>query len=287
MTSSRQHLARLIFALSLVSLVSLPTSSSASPLKVRDPGGAGGQNSAVFPPGSSPYGKTYGEWSAEQWKWTMAIPSPINPTNDLTGANGSLGQSGKVWFLAGTSCPFNTNCGNLNVTRNLTIPSGTSLFFPLIAVECSTGEGNGTTDAQLRACAVSFTDVAINLSCEIDGDPIQNVNQYRVQSPLFEFTYPADNIFNIPSPPFSTQSVSDGVWIMAKPLSVGQHTIHFTGGIDPQVFEFGFSITYHLTVVPAGHFATQSDGTEFRAAGVAAAPAARHTSWGHLKSIYR
>ena len=38
MNSGRQHLARLIFAFSFVSLVSLPASSSAGPVKVHDPG---------------------------------------------------------------------------------------------------------------------------------------------------------------------------------------------------------------------------------------------------------
>ena len=287
MNPRAQALARFTVALVLVMFVSLPSASSAAPVKVGDPSSGGHHNPGVFPPGSSPYGKSYSEWSAEQWKWLMAIPTPSNPSNDFTGANGTLGQSGKVWFLCASSCPFNQNCGNFFVTRNLTIPSGTSLFFPLIATECSLGEGNGPTVADLRACATLFGDNAINLSCAIDGDPVQDVNAYRVQSPLFEFSYPADNIFAIPSPPYTTQSVSDGVWMMLAPLSAGQHTIHFTGGINPSVFSFGFDLTYQITVARAGRLATAQGASESHPGADAGAPATRRTSWGRVKAIYR
>src|SRR6185503_2388565 len=78
----------------------------------------------VFPPSSAPYGKTFGEWSAAWWHWATAAPVASNPIADQTGQNATLGQSGKVWFLAG-------NLGG-TTERTVTVPSNKALFFPLI-----------------------------------------------------------------------------------------------------------------------------------------------------------
>src|SRR5437763_11387933 len=70
----------------------------------------GNQNSGIHPPCSSPYGLTYGEWSARWWQWLLAIPPNVNPNFDGTSLDPDVatvndcaqGQSGPVWFLAGT-----------------------------------------------------------------------------------------------------------------------------------------------------------------------------------------
>jgi hypothetical protein len=52
----------------------------------------------------------------------------------------------------------------------------------------------------------------------------------------------------------TTPSVSDGVFVMVEPLSVGRHTIHFSGAAVFTLAEDGFDptfsqdITYPLTV---------------------------------------
>jgi len=78
----------------------------------------------VFEVDSSPYGNTYGEWSARWWQWLTAIPAATNPNFDTTGANCAVGQVGPVWFLAGTfsSAPP-------KITRSCTIPHGKALLF--------------------------------------------------------------------------------------------------------------------------------------------------------------
>ena len=64
-------------------------------------------NPGVLPVGSSPHGKTYGEWSAEHWKWTFSFPVDHHPQTDT--ADCSAGQSGPVWFLGGTFTTTTTN----------------------------------------------------------------------------------------------------------------------------------------------------------------------------------
>ncbi len=217
-------------------------------------------NPGILPPGSSPYGKTYGEWSAEHWKWLYSLPADHHPLFDT--ADCSTGQSGQVWFLGGTFTTVSPSPGVVvgNATRNCTVPAGKALFFPLIDAECATAEGNGTTDAELRACAKSIIDHAANLSCVIDGQALQGLASYRAQSPLFTWgPLPANNVFQDPVnfPAGTTSpSVSDGYFVMVAPLSAGSHTIHFKGSVvftqaqDGFNFTFSLDITYHLSVMP-------------------------------------
>ena len=71
-----------------------------------------------------------------------------------------------------------------------------------------------------------------NLTLEIDGYEVKNLEQYRIDSPAggFEFTAVANNPVNIP--PGNGTGVSDGFWILLKPLKPGAHTITFSGAID-------------------------------------------------------
>jgi hypothetical protein len=84
----------------------------------------------------------------------------------------------------------------------------------------------------------------------IDGHGLENLQMQRVQSPLFNLTFPVNNIFGIPTG--STQSVADGYYVFLKPLSPGKHDISFKG-VEVQYTTTGVSneaqnIVYHLTV---------------------------------------
>ncbi|MBI5651870.1 MAG: hypothetical protein HZC40_15750 [Chloroflexi bacterium] len=211
-------------------------------------------NPTILPPNSKPFGKTYGEWSVEHWKWIYSLPVDHHPLFDT--ADCSAGQSGKVWFLGGMFSVTNPSPGVFigNTTRNCKVPVGKALFFPIVDVEGSTVEGNGVTEAELRAFANFVADHAANLFAEIDGKPITNLNAYRAQSPLFTFgPLPANNALGLPQGTTSP-AVSDGYFLMIAPLSSGRHTIHFKGSIilgqptDPGYFEFSLDITYNITV---------------------------------------
>jgi hypothetical protein len=201
------------------------------------------QKPKVFPLDSSPYGNTYGEWGARWWQWLLSIPDATNPNFDTTGANCAVGQVGPVWFLAGTF--------DISYTRSCTVPAGKALLFtPLTQIN-----GSGAFDCDptapglcnlnaLRALAAAFADNPNTLEATVDGHALQNLSDFRVQSPVFSTTYPEGAVFGLPSGTF-TPNVSDGYWIMLAPLSEGKHTIHFkalsNGG-------FGADVTYNLTV---------------------------------------
>jgi hypothetical protein len=64
----------------------------------------------------------------------------------------------------------------------------------------------------------------------IDGVPLQNLDHYRFQSPAFSYKIPDDNIlaflfgFPIPAGTYAP-AVSDGYWLLFKPLSPGTHKL--------------------------------------------------------------
>jgi len=244
-------------------------------------------NPGVLSSGSHPYGKTYGEWGAEWWKWALAIPTPSNPMNDQTGANAGVDQSGPVYFLAGTFCvDLNAGCSFATATRSVTVPAGKGLFFPILNAECSTFEGNGTTEAELRACVQSSVDLATGVEADVDGVPIDNPTQYRGTSGLFTWgPLPADNmleVFGINAPAGTTSpAVQDGIYLMLAPLPAGPHTIHFTGSFGSF---FGLDVTYHLTVSGLGSASEIS--SDAGSLSVTSPPAAPST-WGHIKATYR
>ena len=226
-------------------------------------------NAAVYPPGASFAGKSYGEWSAAWWQWCFSLPAGGHPLFDT--ADGSAGQSGPVWFLGGTFGGPGTR------TRTLSVPDGKCLFFPIInnwADNTDCPVQDSFTEAQLRAIAGGNQDQATNLSCTIDGLPVTGLadpihTPYRVTSPVFTYTIPgSDNLLaylglacftNAAGTPIlvNADAVADGVFLLLPPLPPGPHTIHFYGAIgDPP--SFYEDITYNLTVTaPKLTFALQ------------------------------
>jgi hypothetical protein len=211
------------------------------------------ETQGIFGVTSSPYGLTYAEWTAKWWQWAYSIPKNINPAFDDTGIHCTVNQNGPVWFFPGAY--------GKDVTRHCTVPSDKAILFPILNSECSLAEfPNLRNYEQLRQCAKQIQDSVIQLNASIDGKNIGNLEQYRIGSPLFNFTLPQNNILGLP--PQSTQAVSDGNWIFLEPLSEGNHTISFKGGLrndsdskanNSYVFAvphgWDNNVTYHLTVI--------------------------------------
>lgn len=206
-----------------------------------------GSSQLVFPKGSSPYGLSYDQWSAKWWVWLLSIPEKMNPSTDPNGSNCGIGQNGPVWFLAGSH-------GDLEL-RNCTIPAGKAILFPVLTSECSYSERRDMkTPNALLECAKNEHEGYITRSMElvVDGAQIK-VDDFRVQSPLFNFTFPPINVFG--GSPGPTQGVSDGWFVMLKPLSPGKHTIEFSGEVTKPATEaaapgFSTAVKYNLIVAP-------------------------------------
>ena len=211
---------------------------------------AGNSNPAAAPPTSNAYGHSYGEWSAEWWKWWLSIPT--NNNHPALGGPCGEGQSGKVFYLTAIFTGKEVAC---------TIPAGKAVLVPIINVECSTAEDppfHGDNEAELRACAQCWEDHVDPslLEVTLDGKPLKDLASYRFESPLFSFDYPAANIFGIPNGPGTGDSVSDGYWLLLHPLSAGEHTLSFGGTSEVPAGACGnanpssgtFHASYRLTV---------------------------------------
>jgi hypothetical protein len=151
-----------------------------------------------------------------------------------------------VFFLSGS---FSSD----PITRFCTVPRGQAILVPLTAWECSTVEPppfNGSNPQELRACAGTWTDgVGIDtLKLRIDGAKVTGLRQFRAQSPFFDFVMPPDNFLGL-NGVTSGSSVSDGYFVMVKPLSPGHHTIHFEGAtVSGPGAGISMTVTYNLTV---------------------------------------
>jgi hypothetical protein len=148
--------------------------------------------------------------------------------------------TGQIVFLAGTTG------GSAN--RSCTTNKAKSFLVPLINVECSTVEGNGTTFEELRRCAAEdYADHFTDLKLVIDGQAVGNVNSLRVRAQS-TFTPVPGNVFINVSQPTNSQFASDGYWALIK-LTPGEHTLTFGGTFVPVSGEpFVTEATYHLDV---------------------------------------
>jgi len=200
-------------------------------------------NAIVYSIDDKPFGSPYGMWAAKWQKWMAEIPTPVNPTIDTTGKNCGEGQTGPVWFLTGTT--------GGSAERSCTIPAGKAIIFPVMGSECSYADTPSVkSERDLAICAQADDNIATNLQATIDGHSIEQLDKYRVTSPLFNLTFPTTNIFS--APPGPTQGIVDGFWVFLHPLTLGKHELHFSG-LTPGnpttgTANFAVDVTYHLLV---------------------------------------
>jgi hypothetical protein len=192
----------------------------------------------VLPPQSKPFGLTYGQWSAEWWKQAVRqTGAPGTPFAAGAVSCSSMG-TGDVVFLVGTTAVS-------PVERSCTISKHAAVLLPAINAECSQAEGNGSTDAELRACATSLADTFTNVHVVVDGRALSGLSAFRFASPLYLFSPVAGNVFGIPAA-VNSPSVADGYWVMLDKLKKGTHTVSFGG--EAPAFGFVTETTYTLTV---------------------------------------
>ena len=188
-------------------------------------------NPGILPANSSPHGMTYGEWAAEWWTW--AISNDFNTILDGTGELCADGQSGHVWFLAGSF-------GSVE-TRDCTVPTGQMLFFPIRNNAWFQFPDDPPLDVDgIRALLAAGNDASGAISATVDGVAINNLEQYRTVAPEFNAVVVDDNQFGFPDG--SAGQLDDGWYLMLAPLSAGEHTVNFTaqdGDLD---------VTYNLTI---------------------------------------
>jgi hypothetical protein len=165
----------------------------------------------------------YSALAAQWWPWAVDEPAPLSPVNDRTGAQCANGQTGNVWFLAGT-------IDNSAVNRTCSVPGGQSLFFPVAdAFECA-NPGQVATFAQEQSKAISdFTALApsgTKYTVTVDGKPLPATSIVWTQSQQFTLKLPGNNVFAAPAGTY-TPCADVGYYTLVAPLSAGSHTVQF------------------------------------------------------------
>ncbi len=220
----------------------------------------------VLDPAKVHFGGSYSDWSVLWWQWAQELPRANHPLFDQTGADALQGQVEPVYFLGGLF-GLQYAAVTTTATRTVTIPSGVSLFFPIINTAwdnsyCLPPGWVPLTAAQLAAVAYDQVNQVSDVLCEIDGAKIidspdlSGAAQFRAVSGTFQVDLPADNIgvqlCGTPAVPLHIDpQVSDGIWMMLAPMPSGPHTIKFAGSLPVTGGAlFRLEVTYNLTVLP-------------------------------------
>jgi hypothetical protein len=159
--------------------------------------------------------------------WTTVFQTPSAQNSFGTG-----GAAFGCFNLGGTVAPFGPSG-----IPSCTVKPGTKIFVAASSFECSTFEGNGTTEAALRDCA-RRNDAQVAPAVTVDG---KSVSVAEVETRLLRIVLPPDNIFGLPA---ATQglSVAHGWVALLHPLTPGTHTIVIRTGAS--------TITTTIRVVP-------------------------------------
>ena len=200
-------------------------------------------NPSIYPPGTKPYGLTYGEWSAKWWQWALRYQKQITQwmmTLGRIAIEVRMAQSG-----------FELGLEVARAQRSCVVPSGKAILIPILNAECSTAEfPNFRTDAELRLWSKSGFDVVTNVDAIIDGVHLRGLEKYNTESPPFTVTFPENNVYGVGAGP--SKAVSYGYWIFLKPLSTGKHQIEFSGAnvdyTESGTENFALRVKYQLTV---------------------------------------
>jgi hypothetical protein len=200
------------------------------------------------------YGKTYGEWSARWWQWAHAFPAATSPLQQEGPVDCSRGQSGPVWFLAGTP--------GGEAARTCTVPHGKALLLPLVTsdfvnVPGDCGRAEGCTEAEKRQLLYAQLNQACRLASTLDGVPtVFSYATVRTQSPIFRVAIGEEDVFGLPAGTVDDAAVADGVWVLLPPLATGEHVVQFQGAlceVGTQEPFFRVAVTYQLTIAPHDH----------------------------------
>lgn len=197
------------------------------------------------------------EQQAERWtRWALELPHSESPIADETGERCDDGQSGKVWYLAGTF--------GGPVERSCTISHKKHVFFPLVNLWGINPDTSIDDDAAQQEFIDFFTEyfperraATCALTLRLDGvdllgDDLAELDELLYVEILepFEIDINADNYaseFGFAGGP--TPVLTHGHFALLRPLDPGEHVLEFGGAIcDGEAIEFETSAVYNLTV---------------------------------------
>jgi hypothetical protein len=185
-------------------------------------------------------------------RWANTQPYYEGAIADQTGENCGMGQSGPVWFLAGTF--------GGSVVRECDIPAGKQLFFPLVNQWCvfppEYYPDQASIEAALPGLEEWYEDQRVHtcgLTLRVDGvdvvpdfETLEEETYMRVMD-VFEIDLHPEHW----APEYFAGGVmpadAHGNWARLQPLPPGDHVIELGGELCAP-YDFEVSATYHLHV---------------------------------------
>lgn len=228
MTFRMRWLSAGVMALVVLALALMATAPAAHAGRNHNPG--------VMPPQSNFHGSSQTEWGAKWLQWLLSVPADESPLSDPDGRFCHVGQSGPVFFLG-------SNFGGESV-RDCTVRPGTPVLAAPGGAACFL-HFDGETEEELRDCAQGVVSEITALEVDVDGVPVQDLEQHLVLTSLFSFELPQENLLDLPAGEY--QAVLAEYILLFHPLPVGEHVIHMR-----DEFSDGFlsDVTYNITVSP-------------------------------------
>jgi hypothetical protein len=199
-------------------------------------------NPGVYSKDSTPFGIPYKEWVAKWWQWNVGIPKSEHPRDNYSAEKCAANQNGSVWFLP--------DILSGEEDRSCTIPAGKAVLVPLLTGECENSSTPVMSDEELHQCALAGDEYAV-ISATLDGQNIQNLQQYRTYTSFFNITIVKDNIFD--NHPGTFKGNADGFFVFLEPLSPGNHDLRLTTSVaNPTTPSYNYAATanYHLIIKP-------------------------------------
>ena len=185
------------------------------------------QSTAPLAPAKAIAGASQEEWSKRWWRWALSFDDDESPVADRDGRFCSLGQSGPVWFLAGTY-------GTARTIRSCRVPAGKTLFFPLINYVTLQPEDEDESCASLKRRAARLTASPAALVLEVNGKRFNGLAAHRLATQRCFRVFEDDD----------TLAAGNGYYVALGPLKPGRYTLNF-GGILPEMSQ---AVTYTLDV---------------------------------------
>lgn len=226
---------------------------------------AQGTDTFSFSENSSPYGIPYKDWTAKWAAWLYQINKTQNwnfqnaPGVKYKAEDCSYRQdpSSPVFFLPWVGIERGTTA-----TQTCIVPHDKAL---LISVDGGTSDYSDPTvqpktPARIIEILTKGNAYPNSFEATLDGKPLHLINDevHKVQSHLFNLTLPRDNPWGEPAGP--DKAITQGWWLMLKPLPKGEHTVHYITGYkdsksDPTIppglgnpAPYIQDVTYHLKV---------------------------------------
>ena len=203
-------------------------------------------NPGIYSRDSSPFSMPYEDWIAKWWDYNVDIGAEEHPRDNFSPERCNLdqGQNDTVYYL-----PDNLSGEE---QRNCTVPVGKAILAPLITGSCWDDDTDAKlkTEEGLRECSREGQEFGV-VSATLDGRPLQNLEQYRATSDVFNMTVAENNAFQ--SPPGTFPAMADGFFVFLEPLPPGEHTLVLEQSVlNPVQPEYNFAsrTNYVLTAEP-------------------------------------